>query len=425
MSALPQGPQAEKEVVKVPHHTLSEPFNTILQDALDEDATDLHIHTMDSEVVVRFRVDGMVHEKLRLPEHEGRRMINQIKVASRIAISRAFAPMESQIQWQHNGLKKDIRVTIIPIETKESAHLRILSARENTWEINNLGFAPDDQDTIVQTVRNSHGLILVSGRTGSGKTTTMYSLGSLLDTKNNIVFSIEDPVEFRLPNTQQIEVDAKHGLTMHQGLRTLLRTDPDVILVGEIRDQESAVVAAQAALSGRLVIATVHAKDATGAIESMHYLSVPLYIIGGSLRLVIAQSLARRVCPSCATPRNPNKEEQQLFESVELPIPEFVMQPLGCERCKHYGYLGRIGIFETVKISDQTSEGIALGLHHQDLRRHLRQNGMRSFLTDALQKVSKRITSMDEVFRICWNQSEDDAQMRTHIPPIMVSHKIS
>lgn len=422
MNSQPQQPGME--IVKVPHHTLSEPFNTILQDALDEDATDIHIHSLDNEVAVRFRVDGMVHEKLRLPAEEGKRLINQIKVASRVQISRVFAPLESQIQWQHDGLKKDIRVTIIPIETKESAHLRILSARQRKWDIENLGFADDDQQTITQTVRNSHGLILVSGRTGSGKTTTMYTLASLLDTKNNIVFSIEDPVEFRLPYVQQIEVDAKHNLTMNQGLRTLLRTDPDVILVGEIRDQESAVVAAQAALSGRLVIATVHAKDATNAIEAMHYLSVPSYIIGGSLRLVIAQSLARRICPSCATFRAPHVEEQQLFESVELPVPQNIMQPLGCDRCSKYGYLGRIGIFETVHINDKTAEGIALGLHHQDLRKHLRQSGIRSMMTDALKKVTDRVTSMDEVFRICWNLSEEDKQLKTPLPPQLLTESV-
>ena len=240
-------------------------------------------------------------------------------------------------------MKWEIRVTLTPVRGRESAHLRFLNVPRDEWDMSGLGVSAEDQERVSARMRALSGLVLITGATGSGKTTTMYSLASQLDLRAMTTYSIEDPVEFRLPYAQQIEVDEQHGLTMHEGLRTILRMDPDLILVGEIRDQDSAIVASRAALSGRLVLATIHAQDAAGAVDALHYLGVPHHIIGSSLRLVIAQSLARRICGCCARPRDLSAEDRELFARFGTEPPENLLQADGCPECSSYGYKGRTG----------------------------------------------------------------------------------
>jgi type II secretory ATPase GspE/PulE/Tfp pilus assembly ATPase PilB-like protein len=217
-----------------------------------------------------------------------------------------------------------------------------------------------------------------------------------------VAVSIEDPIEFELPYLRQLEVDENHGVSMYQGLRSLLRMDPDVILVGEIRDEESAITAAQAALGGRLVMATIHAKDTSRAVEAMHYLSVPYHVIGSSLRLIIAQDLVRRICPECAKPRPIRDHEKELFKRMDVDAPAELLQPVGCTHCHSYGYHGRIGIFETAVVDEKTAEIITSGPTYQQILESLSQRGMHSALVDGLGKVAQGVTSMDEIWRVYW-----------------------
>jgi type II secretory ATPase GspE/PulE/Tfp pilus assembly ATPase PilB-like protein len=378
-----------------------DPLRTCIWNAIIEKATDVHLHCVAEGLRVLHRVDGIIHPKLLLPLAEGRKLLNQLKSASGLNFVRSFAPVEGQLAWPDGDMRWEIRVTLTPVRDRESAHLRLLSVPRNQWDISNLGFLPVDQEKVASAVGSLNGLILVTGATGSGKTTTMYSLASLMDLSTTTTYSIEDPVEFRLPYVQQIEVDEQHGLTMHEGLRTILRMDPDLILVGEIRDGDSAMVAARAALSGRLVLATIHAQDAAGAIDALHYLGVPYHIIGSSLRLIISQNLVRKLCPDCSLPREVSDTDRELFGQFSMEAPDSLMQASGCPDCHNYGYLGRTGVFEVAKVDDEVATFIRSGAHHRELTDCLRKKGTRSMAQDGLEKAAMGVTCMEELRRVC------------------------
>lgn len=380
-----------------------DPLNTFILNAIYERATDIHLNVVDGGMMVLFRVDGFVHEKQRLSRREGRRLINQIKAAAGLNTSKSLAsPQEGQMRWRDDDQQvKNIRVTIVPMDSEQCGHLRILSMPEKELEIANLGFSDEHMKSVTELLDSLSGLILVAGITGSGKTTTMYSMVSSRDLSSLVAFSIEDPVEFRLPNSQQLEVNEDHGLTMYQGLRTILRMDPDLVMVGEIRDRDSAIVTARAAMSGRLVLATIHSQDAAAAVDALHYLGVPYYIISSSLRLIVAQKLIRKLCPACARAREPYVEENEVFERAGIEIPKNIFDPVGCEQCNGYGYKGRIGMFETAVITPDAAHKIASGVHEEQLRQYFRDNGVTPLAIDGITKVADGITSTQELFQRC------------------------
>jgi len=406
--------QSERNVTAYP-----DPLNTFIWNAIVDRATDVHLHCVENGVRILHRVDGTIHPKLLLPPADGKRLLNQLKSAACLNATRSFAPLEGQINWIDEDQTWEIRVTLTPVRDRESAHLRLLSVPKGQWDISNLGFSKSDQKKTATAIDSLSGLILVTGPTGSGKTTTMYSLASLMDLRTTTAYSIEDPVEFRLPYAQQIEVDEKHGLTMHEGLRTILRMDPDLILIGEIRDRDSAIVAARAALSGRLVLATIHAHDAVGAIDSLHYLGVPHHIIGSSLRLIIAQNLLRQLCGECAQPREMDETERGLFTQFGHEMPENLLHPGSCAECNWYGYKGRTGTFEVATIDNEVGALISAGTRHHELAEHLRSKGVRSMAHDGLEKAAKGVTSMEELFRIGGFTRPSEPQPQTAEPAVV------
>jgi type II secretory ATPase GspE/PulE/Tfp pilus assembly ATPase PilB-like protein len=375
-------------------------LHTLVWNAIMDNATDVHLHCVDEGIRVVHRVDGVIAPKAVLPTMEGRRLLNQLKSAAGLTVVRAFSPLEGQINWYDEDTTWEIRVTFTPVRGRESAHLRLLNMPKDNWDLSGLGFSTTDRDRIASTIRSLSGLVLVTGPTGSGKTTTMYGLASLMDLRTTTTYSIEDPVEFKLPYAQQIEVDERHGLNMHEGLRTILRMDPDLILIGEIRDKDSAIVAARAALSGRLVLATIHARDAAGAVDAMHYLGVPYHIIGSSLRLVIAQNLLRQICGECAQPRELDETETDVFSRFGMSAPKELLHPGSCAECGWYGYKGRTGIFGVAPIDDEIGELISSGARQHELSEKLRSKGVRSMAQDGLAKVTAGITAMEELFRV-------------------------
>lgn len=325
------------------------------------------------------------------------------------------------MNWTDDDGRRDLRLTVVPVGRGESVHIRILSGPERRWGMSQLGLTPVDQDKLEAIAAVPNGLVLVTGATGSGKTTTMYSLASLINQRQaTMTYTIEDPVEFRLPFAQQIEVDEAHGLTMHEGLRTILRMDPDLIMVGEIRDKDSAIVASRAALSGRLVLATIHGQDAAGAVDALHYLGVPYYIIGSSLRLLVAQNLVRRLCPHCAQAREPYEEEKQAFTRFGVEVPETVNDAVGCDKCNSYGYSGRMGIFEVVKVDNEIRQLITSGMHQDDLHEHLRELEIGTIVRDGLAKVAQGLTTADELFRVCGFSNRNEAsRIRPKYAPVV------
>jgi general secretion pathway protein E len=293
-----------------------------------------------------------------------------------------------------------MRVTIAPIGDREAIHVRFLSSTRNLRDLAEIGMGPADLETVQKIIEASYGMILVTGGTGSGKTTTLYSLAHMLKERKQIVTSIEDPVEFRLPHVRQLEVKQKHGFSMYDGLRVILRMDPDVIMIGEIRDQQSATTAARAGLSGQLVMATMHARHPAMAINALSNMEVPRYVIGGALRLVIQQNLVLRVCPTCAREVELTAEVRELFEAHELPLPETVREAVGCPECRDYGHKGRIAVFELTPIDRALGQDIAAGLAARELSAQFREARCRSMIQDVLSKVADGVVTFDTAKRL-------------------------
>jgi len=378
----------------------SGPLAKILRQAVAERATDIHVDPVEDGEIVRFRVDGIIHEKDRLTGLEGHRLLNQIKISAGLTFDKCFAPEEGMIVFDDEEGSHDIRVTVAPITGREAIHFRFLSTTGWIQRLADLGLCEQDVAVISDALQARTGLVLVGGITASGKTTTLYALASALDLATAVTVSIEDPVEFRVPYIRQIQVDPGHGVSMREGLRTLLRMDPDAIIIGEIRDQHSAVTAGRAALAGQLVLATVHAPDPLTAVSALTNLSVPEYVVGGALRLIVTQDLIRRLCPACTRPVPLDDEAGALFDRYGVDRPAQTMQPVGCRKCGQYGYFGRVGAFQVTRIDADLGHDIAAGADRRHLEERFRAASTRSQMTDALTKAADGVTSMEEVMRL-------------------------
>jgi type II secretory ATPase GspE/PulE/Tfp pilus assembly ATPase PilB-like protein len=377
---------------------VTQPLFGVIAQAVNESATDIHIDTWEQQAALRFRVDGMVHNNEEpISYDEARRLINQIKVAAHMDLETVPIPQEGHFRWFTEDRCRDIRATVVAAApVHEAAHLRLLMLPEEWHDVRNLGLGDREFEKIESILRNPRGLVLIAGPTGSGKTTTLYSLTGLTDLRGQVAASIEDPAEFDLPYVRQMEIKEHRGFTMEEGLKTILRIDADIVLVGEIRDAASATIAARAAMAGRLVLATIHARDAAMAIGAMRYLTVPNYVLGGALRLVIAQDMLRKVCPACARQRAPTSHERAVFENSQLEPPATVRDPAGCSQCFHRGYRGRTGVFQVAGIDEELGQWLAEGPPLDALRDRLALAGARPLATDALKKAARGITSMQE-----------------------------
>jgi type II secretory ATPase GspE/PulE/Tfp pilus assembly ATPase PilB-like protein len=291
----------------------------------------------------------------------------------------------------------EIRVTIMPTTRQEAVHLRMLSPPAEILKPTELGMPETALDSIRETLTQPEGLILISGPTGAGKTMTLYSLASFLKLESLIAVSVEDPVEYDLGYVRQVQADQEHGLFMQTALRSVLRMDPDIILIGEIRDTASAVTAVRAAASGRFVLATLHARDTALALEACHYYSIPRHLLGSTLQMVISQVLVRKVCHACADQREPTSDERELFSSQGLTPPARVPVPKGCDTCHHFGYLGQTGIFEVVVFDHAMGAAISRAQGAEAIRSMLAQEDIPTLRRAALNKVAQGITTLEEI----------------------------
>lgn len=379
----------------------SEPLRSILWCAINEGATDIHFDPIPKGKLVRFRVDGAIHEKLTVPREQCSRLLNQVKVAANLGIEKILAPEEAQILFQTDLGDHSIRVSTVPVANREAIHLHFEEASTRLIGLPEIGLGDEDLAIVQAALNTGRGMILVGGLTAAGKSTTLYALATALDVKSKITVSIEDPVELRLPGLRQIEVREKRGLTVAEGIRVALRMDPDAIAVGEIRDEESAAVAIRAALSGRLVTASVHAQNPAAMLDALQQLSVPPYVLGRAVSLLIVQDLVRKLCPACAGKVAILPDQAQLYESAQIEPPTHVYVSTGCEKCHHYGYRGRIGVFEVVRVDEQLRQAIALGALSSGEDDALGRACAQTLAADALQKASTGITSIDEALPMC------------------------
>ena len=378
-------------------------INGIIAEAVRQGASDIHIEPYETGLVVRMRTDGVLQERLRMPPHVAPVVVSRIKVMARLDIAERRVPQDGRIGLTLGGKLIDVRVSTLPSRAGERVVLRILDKENAGISLDLLGMSDETLHLLSDALAEPNGIILVTGPTGSGKTTTLYAgLKQLNDGKRNIL-TVEDPVEYAVEGVGQTQVNAKVGMTFAAGLRAILRQDPDVVMVGEIRDRETAEIAVQAALTGHLVLSTVHTNDSVGAITRMRDMKVEPFLLASTLRAVIAQRLVRRLCPSC---REPVQADGSVASLLGFDRGTVVYKAVGCDACKGSGYLGRIGVFEAIRIDDTIRRLINDGGDEAIIARHAFLN--QPNLSSAARKLVRAgETSPEEAIRI--SRREDDA----------------
>ncbi|MCS6771869.1 MAG: GspE/PulE family protein [Kiritimatiellae bacterium] len=373
--------------------------SALLLDALRRRASDIHLEPFESHLQIRFRIDGFLYAQPQPPRTIEDALVSRIKVMARLDVAERRLPQDGMARVRIGEREFDVRVSTIPVAEGERVVLRLLNPESLLRPLEQLGMPKRIEEDFRRALREPHGVILVTGPTGSGKTTTLYAALQAIDTARLNVLTIEDPIEYQIPNVSQMQVRPKIGLTFAQGLRHILRQDPDVILVGEIRDAETAEIAVRAALTGHLVFSTLHTNDAVSAVARLADMGVPTYLLATALRGCMAQRLVRRLCPNCRRESRATPEELQLLgrraaEVADRPI----WRPGSCSSCMG-GYLDRIGIYEWVAFGQDWESAIRMGHNVESLRRQARSRGIPSLADDGMEKVLSGITSLDEFFR--------------------------
>lgn len=374
--------------------------NQILTSAVEELASDIHIEPFDDRLLIRFRRDGLLQEHQSLPAHLQQAVNTRLKIMARLDIAERRIPQDGRIKTKIAGKDIDIRVSCLPTVYGESVVMRLLDRTSASFSLEKLGFPHREYQLFNDLIHSPYGILLVTGPTGSGKTTTLYSALNKINSIDKKIITIEDPVEYELDGINQIHVNIKTGLTFASGLRSIVRQDPDVILIGEIRDKETADIAIQSALTGHLVFSTLHTNDAAGAISRLMEIGVEDYLLASSLIGIMAQRLVRVLCTFCKKKFIPDEVVINKYNLKFNSQPGEVYQPTGCARCGFTGYSGRIAIFELLSINDEIREMILQNKSLVAIRKMGLSQGMTLLRDDGWSKVVEGITSIEEVLRV-------------------------
>ena len=398
MDALPEASDLLEENDDAPIIKL---INSVLTEAVKVGASDVHVETYEMRLVVRFRVDGVLREVASPRRALAPLIVSRIKVMAKLDIAEKRLPQDGRISVLVGGKEVDVRVSTIPASKGERVVMRLLDKQEGRRDLSRLGMSASDMEAMIELVRRPHGIILVTGPTGSGKSTTLYACLDQLNDRSRNILTVEDPIEYDVEGVGQTQVNARASMTFVKGLRAILRQDPDVVMVGEIRDTETAEVAVQASLTGHLVLSTIHTNTAIGALTRLRIWVQP-YLLSNSIIGVLAQRLVRVLCSDCREPYKGDSYECEFLKVKKRPRPE-IYRAKGCEKCAHEGYRGRMGIYELVKIDDEIRRMIHSGASELDIEAHARSqsSGIRD---DGRQKVLAGLTTIDEVLR----QTMDD-----------------
>ncbi len=374
--------------------------NTVLSQAVRQRASDIHIEPFERELLVRYRIDGILYDTLRIPRSLHPAISSRVKVMANLDIAEKRLPQDGRIKIKIAEKQVDIRVSVVPTAFGERLVLRLLDTSSIRLRLREIGLAEGDYTRFVKLIHKPNGIILSTGPTGSGKTTTLYAALQEINSHELNIITIEDPIEYRLENVGQIQVNPKINLTFAAGLRHILRQDPDVIMVGEIRDRETADMAVQASLTGHLVFSTLHTNDAAGAVTRLMEMDIEPFLISSSLLAVISQRLVRILCDHCKRERRLNDEQKAIFQGYKIEPPVTVCAPVGCDKCAGKGYLGRTGIFEILYSNDDIRELILQGADADTIKNKAVSLGMQILRADGLRKVIDKITSLEEVIRV-------------------------
>lgn len=374
--------------------------NRIIEDAFFSGTSDIHIEPQEKEIIVRNRIDGVCHEKLRLPKKVGPALVARLKIMCNLDISERRLPQDGRIvfkQYTRKSIDLDLRVSTAPLNHGEGVVMRILDKQKTTLPLPALGFSEENLTKYRECIRQPYGMILHCGPTGSGKSMTLYSALNEVNTPDVVIRTAEDPIEYTLPGLNQMQMHRQIGLTFAAALRSFLRQDPDIILVGEIRDKETAGIAVEAALTGHLLISTLHTNDAPTTIARLTEMGVEPFMVSSSLLCVCAQRLMRRVCKQCRTQVEPQGREREVLEkALGWSGPIFKANPKGCPRCGGNGYKGRIGIHELMVSNEELIEAINKQHEAAELKKIAMRNGMKTLHQDSLLKVKEGLSTLEE-----------------------------
>ncbi|UJA21919.1 Flp pilus assembly complex ATPase component TadA [Thermoleophilia bacterium SCSIO 60948] len=372
---------------------------SILGQAASEGASDVHFEPEADDMRVRFRVDGILMEAARVPKRMVAGVVSRIKIMSELDIAEKRIPQDGRVSVDIEGRQVDLRVTTLPTQRGEGATIRLLDKEQSLLTLDELGMDGSARSTFGDAFRQAYGAVLVTGPTGSGKSTTLYGALGELNAVEKKIITIEDPVEYRIAGINQMNVNRKAGLSFAAGLRSMLRADPDVIMVGEIRDAETARIAIEAALTGHMVLSTLHTNDAPGTITRLAKMGIESFLTASALDCVVAQRLARKLCEHCKRATMvPGKAMSEAGFNVPGDIQAF--EPVGCTRCNRTGFRGRVGLFSVMQMSERIKERTVSGASHGEISRVAREEGMLSLRDDGMLKVRAGVTSIAEVARV-------------------------
>jgi len=373
----------------------------LLFEAVQQQASDIHLHPYEDRLVVRMRIDGELFDMFSLPGGVQEEVVSRVKVMARMNIAEKRLPQDGRATAQVGERAIDLRVSTVPTSHGERVVIRVLDKSVRLYTLGELGMDPRTLRRFADLIEVEHGLILVTGPTGSGKTTTLYAALCQIDSKQQNILTLEDPIEYQLDGISQIQISEKRGMTFASGLRSVLRQDPDIIMIGEIRDHETAVMAIQSALTGHLVFSTLHTNDAASAVTRLLDLGIEPYLVGSSLVGVLAQRLVRRVCSQCAQAYEPVESDLELLRH----LPDTGERPrfrkgAGCPSCRGTGYHGRAGCFELLMVDEEIRRLVSARATSAQIGEAARRGGMRSLCEDGMMKAAAGITTLEEVARI-------------------------
>ena len=383
--------------------------NQVIWECHHDRGTDIHIEPLENDLRIRYRIDGVLHPTPLPPQMKRFQsaIISRIKVMAGMDIAEKRLPQDGRISLKVKGEEIDVRVSTMPTVYGESVSLRLLMRSSGMYGMDRLGLFPDDEEILHRLIRRPHGILLVTGPTGSGKSTSLYAWLHTINSVDKRILTVEDPIEYEMAGINQIQMKPEIGLTFAVGLRHILRQDPDVIMVGEIRDQETADIAIRAALTGHLVFSTLHTNDSAGGVTRLVDMGIEPFLVASSVEALVAQRLVRRLCPKC---KKPWTVDMPFLESLGFPISKLltgtICEPVGCEECRGTGYAGRTGIYEILLVTDPIRQMIVERRSSADIKIHALEHGMHTLRMDGWRKVLAGVTTLEEVIRVT---SEDEA----------------
>ncbi|MBQ9024023.1 MAG: type II/IV secretion system protein [Bacilli bacterium] len=381
--------------------------NEIIIDATKNRASDIHFDPLSDTLKVRIRIDGRLIDYCSIPNDYKRNLITRVKIIAGMNITENRLPQDGAIKTSLNGVPLDMRVSSLPTNAGEKIVIRILDYSMSIQGLEKLGFTKDNYDKIIKMINIPNGIILVTGATGTGKSTTVYSVLQKLNKEEANIITVEDPVEMDLPGINQVQVSSEIGLTFANVLRSILRQDPDIIMIGEIRDDETATIAVRASITGHLVLSTLHTNDSLNTIERLLDMEVERYLLAASLSGIVSQKLARKLCPYCRKKIQTNQYQKHLFKkNLGVELNEIFIAGDGCEHCMN-GYSGRIAIHEVLLINEDIRDAISNNVKKEELKELVYKGDVKTLLQDGLLKVANGLTTFEEIIRLIELDAED------------------